>query len=82
MMIPKVNPAQMAIMDVVLPQVKNFAEQILGDRDVVAVNPSEKAPEETTIEDVLKEMIRITTFEMVKSEIFYPEMDEDEEVNW
>lgn len=75
MMIPKVNPAQMALIDVVLPEVKSFAEQMLDDRKLLAANSSPTAPE-----DALTEMIRITTFEMVKNEIFYPEVDE--EVDW
>lgn len=75
MMIPKVNPAQMALIDVVLPEVKSFAEQMLDDRKLLAANSSPTAPEDT-----LTEMIRIITFEMVKNEIFYPEVDE--EVDW
>lgn len=80
MMIPKINPVQTAVMDVVLPEVKSFAEQILGDKKLLAVNSSGTVPEENTTEDVLKEMIRITTFEMLKNGIFYPEVDE--EVDW
>lgn len=77
MIIPKVDPLQFAVTELALPEVKSLAEAMKkkeGADFATETFPSKKTPAE-----VLQEMIHITTFEMMKSEIFFPEDDQAEE---